>query len=121
LKVNVQKKAGDLIMAINTVMDEMERIGLRWDVEVYKKHNETEFISLTEEGESVKLVFRNCMVRSCQFHYGHPQKNALCMLNHGLFCGLLQKIYNSWSDYEFIHSGENACIGLLKVKSKGKG
>ncbi len=116
LQVTVQKTEKDLLKAIEVVTEEMERIGLRWDVEVYKKQSESEYITHTEEGEEIKLVFRNCMVRSCQFHYGHPQKNSLCMLNHGLFCGLLQKVYGAWSDYEFIHSGENACIGLLKVK-----
>lgn len=118
VKVAVERCEEDLVAAIQAVAEEMERMGLRWDVEPYKKASEPALVSETDAGAEVKLVFRNCMVRSCQFHYGHPQKNSLCMLNHGLFCGLLQKIHGAWSDYEFIHSGENACIGLLKVKAR---
>lgn len=118
LKVDINATEDDLLKAIGVVCEEMERIGLRWDVEVYKKQSESEYVEQVDEESHIKLVFRNCMVRSCQFHYGHPQKNSLCMLNHGFFCGLLQKVHKAMSDYEFIHSGENACIGLLKVKPR---
>ncbi|MBD3421349.1 MAG: hypothetical protein GF398_14630 [Chitinivibrionales bacterium] len=118
-KQNIDRHDENLLVAIESVKQEMEKMGMKWDVEVYKKKVEPSALVETEHEYHVKLVFRNCMVRSCQFHYGHPQKNSLCMLNHGLFCGLLQKIHGSFSEYDFIHSGENACIGLLRVK-KGR-
>ncbi len=118
LQSDIATRETDLLKAIEEVTREMERLGLRWDVEVYKKQSEPEYITEDNGEHLVKLVFGNCMVRSCQFHYGHPQRNSLCLLNHGLFCGLLQKIYGALSDYEFIHSGENACIGLLRVKPR---
>jgi predicted hydrocarbon binding protein len=118
MKATVVTKEQDLLKAIEAVAGEMENMGMRWDVEIYKKESEQDYIHHDEEADTVKLVFRNCMVRSCQFHYGHPQKNSLCMLNHGLFCGLLQKIYGEFSEYEFIHSGENACIGSVKIKKR---
>lgn len=121
LQITVSHRETDLLKSIEAVIEEMEQIGMRWDVELYKKHNEPDYLVPCDDGVEMKLVFRNCMIRSCQFYYGHPQKNSLCMLNHGLFCGLLQKIYGAWSDYECIHAGENACIGLLRVKQRRSG
>jgi predicted hydrocarbon binding protein len=119
LKADVARREPDLIKAFDVVRDELEKLGIRWDFETYKKKSEPELVTVTDDGMQLKLVFRECMVRSCQFCYGHPQKNSLCMLQHGIFCGLLQKINGAWADYEPIHSGENACIGMLKIKTKG--
>jgi predicted hydrocarbon binding protein len=118
LKVEVQKQeTGDLLKALDLVWDEMCRIGMRWAFEPYKKAAEAEMITADEEGRSqLKLVFRNCMVRSALFRYGHPQKLSLCHMNHGLFCGLLEKIYGKRANLEIIHAGENACIKLLTVE-----
>ena len=118
LKAPVKKKADDLLEAFDVVREELFGMGIRWDFEPYKKQAETELIAHGVDGDQLKLVFRDCMVRSCQFHYGHPQKNSLCMLQHGIFCGLFQQIYGAWADYVPIHSGENACIGKLIVKQK---
>ena len=119
LKAPVQKTEPDLLKAFDILKEELVKMGIRWDFEPYKKQSESELVTHSEDGEQLKLVFRECMVRSCQFHYGHPQKNSLCMLQHGIFCGLLQQIYGAaWADYMPIHSGENACIGLLTVKPK---
>ncbi len=118
LNAQVSRKEDDLLKSFDVVREELLKMGIYWDFEPYKKQSEKDLIIHTEEGEQLKLVFRDCMVRSCQFHYGHPQKNSLCMLQHGIFCGLLQQIYGAWADYEPIHSGENACIGLLTVKQK---
>jgi hypothetical protein len=119
LKRKVEKKEPtDLLKAISVVREEIYRAGLDWDMEPYKKKDERDFISEDEENYRLKLVFKSCLVRSCQFIYGHPQKTSLCLVNHGLFCGLLQQVHGAFSDYEFIHSGENACIGLVKVRKR---
>jgi predicted hydrocarbon binding protein len=118
LKAQVERTETDLLGAFAALREELVRMGIRWDFEPYKKQSETDLIVHREEGKQLKIIFRDCMVRSCQFHYGHPQKNSLCMLQHGIFCGLLQQIYGAWADYTPIHSGENACIGLLTVKPK---
>ncbi|MFP4315914.1 MAG: hypothetical protein ACLFQR_06795 [Desulfovibrionales bacterium] len=119
LKAKVSRKETELLEAFAGVRDELHNLGMRWEFEPYQKKSEADLVTTTEDGMELKLVFRDCMVRSCQFCYGHPQKNSLCMLQHGIFCGLLQQIYGAWADYEPIHSGENACIGMLKIKAKG--
>lgn len=118
LKVEVAKKETDLLKAFDVVQRELHRMGIRWDFETYKKKSDPELTAQEEDETHLRLVFRNCMVRSCQFYYGHPQKNSLCMLQHGIFCGILQRVYGAWADYDPIHSGENACIGMLKVKAR---
>ncbi|MFW5936564.1 MAG: hypothetical protein ACOCS6_00750 [Desulfosalsimonas sp.] len=121
LKAPVEKKSDDLLEAFDVVRQSLLHMGIHWDFEPYKKQAETDLILNTEEGQQLKIIFRDCMVRSCQFHYGHPQKNSLCMLQHGIFCGLLQQIYGAWADYAPIHSGENACIGMLTIKQAQQG
>ena len=119
LKAAVAAREPDLLKSFDLVRDELHKLGIRWEFEPFKRASEPDLLTSTEDGIQMKLVFRDCMVRSCQFCYGHPQKNSLCMLQHGIFCGLLQKIHGAWADYEPIHSGENACIGLLNIKEKG--
>ena len=114
----VETKESDLIRAIDAVRVELRQMGIRWDFETYKKHSDTDLVTYDEKGTRLTLVFRDCMVRSCQFLYGHPQKNSLCMLQHGLFCGIFQQVYGAWAGYEPIHSGENACIGRLTIREK---
>jgi hypothetical protein len=117
LKVPVeQEEKGDLLKALDVVWDEMCRIGMRWAFEPYKKSSDSELIT-HEDGETkIKLVFRNCLVRSSLFRYGHPQQQSLCMMNHGLFCGLVEQVYGARANLEILHAGENACIKLLTVK-----
>ena len=105
----------DLMLALDRVWDEMCRIGMRWAFEPYKRASEP---ALVEEGDGtrrLKLVFRNCQVRCSLFRYGHPQRESLCLMNHGLFCGLLERIHGQPADLEILHAGENACLKLLTV------
>ena len=37
-------------------------------------------------------------------------------MNHGLFCGLLEKIHGKRANLEIIHAGENACLKVLTVE-----
>jgi predicted hydrocarbon binding protein len=112
------KEPDDLLAAIKAVQQEVYDFGMDWELEAYKKAADKDFISDDGENLIVKLAFRNCLVRSCQAIYGQPLKTSLCLVNHGVFCGLLQQVYGAFSDYEFIHSGENACIGVVKVRKK---
>lgn len=118
LKVKQQEK-NDLLKALELVWDEMCRIGMRWAFEPYKKQAEPDLITRSGSETQLKLVFRNCMVRSSLFRYGHPQRMSLCMMNHGLFCGLLEQIHGGRANLEILHAGENACIKLLTVKKEG--
>jgi len=49
------------------------------------------------------------------FRYGHEQRQSLCLMNHGLFCGYLQKILGKRVGLEILHAGENACLKELVV------
>ena len=60
-------------------------------------------------------MFRNCMVRCALFRYGHEQKQSLCMMNHGFFCGYVQKFTGKRAELEILHAGENACLKELLV------
>lgn len=117
LKVKgVKEEKSDLLKALDVVWEEMCQVGMRWAFEPYKKKEEPELITTSDEGKlQLKLVFRNCMVRSSLFRYSHPQKLSLCMMNHGYFCGLLQNIYGTKANLEILHAGENACLKLLTV------
>jgi hypothetical protein len=42
------------------------------------------------------------------------------MMNHGLFCGFLQKITGKRADLNIIHAGENACIKELTLEPIGR-
>jgi len=119
LKIETKgEKEGDLLKALDRVWDEMCGIGMRWAFEPYCKEGETQIVE--EDGQlKLQLVFRNCMVRCALFRYGHPQRLSLCMMNHGLFCGLLEKITGQRANLEIIHAGENACLKLLTVGKKG--
>ncbi len=118
LKVAASERQADLLKAFDVVQHELHRVGIRWDFETWKSTSQGELLSRVGDETHLRLVFRDCMVRSCQFYYGHPQKSSLCMLQHGIFCGLLERVHGAWADYEPIHSGENACIGMLKIKAR---
>jgi predicted hydrocarbon binding protein len=106
----------DLLKALDLVWDEMCEIGMRWAFEPYKKSGADKLI--TEEGgrKQLQLVFRNCMVRCALFRYSHPQRLSLCLMNHGLFCGLLEQVYGKRANLEILHAGENACLKVLTVE-----
>ena len=120
LKSGGGPKEADLDKALPLVWDEMVKLGIRWAFEPYKKAAEPSLWRTNERGErQLQLVFRHCMVRSALFRYGHPQKLSLCHMNHGLFCGLLEKTCGQRCRLDIVHAGENACIKTLTVEQKG--
>ncbi len=116
LKTTVQSdKHEDVLKALDAVWEEMCRIGMRWSFEPYQREGDKDLIT-TEDGRlKIHLVFRNCLVRSALFRYSHPQKLSLCLMNHGLFCGLFEQIYGQPANLEIVHAGENACLKVLTI------
>lgn len=106
----------DLLKALDLVWDEMCRLGMRWHFEPYRPPGQADLVVHEDGVTKVHLVFDNCMVRCALFRYGHPQKLSLCLMNHGLFCGLLEKIHGGSANLDILHAGENACLKLLTVK-----
>lgn len=110
------KEDSDLLKALDLVWDEMCRLGMRWHFVPYQPAGQATMVVHEDGVAKVHLVFDNCMVRCALFRYGHPQKLSLCLMNHGLFCGLLEKIHGGSANLDILHAGENACLKLLTVK-----
>jgi predicted hydrocarbon binding protein len=110
-----QQEREDLLKALEIVSLTMNDIGIHWAFEPYKKKEEAGLITVENDQQQIQLVFRNCMVRSSLFRYGHPQHLSLCMMNHGLFCGLLEKVCGLPANLNITHAGENACLKVLTV------
>ena len=120
LKSTVERtETEDLLKALDIVWDEMCRIGMRWAFEPYKRSTDRELITEEDGKLKIHLVFRNCMVRSALFRYGHPQQLSLCLMNHGLFCGLVEQVFGGRASLDVIHAGENACLKVLTVERTG--
>ena len=105
-----KREEHDLLKALDLVWDEMCGIGMRWAFEPYKRASEAQLITEDNGEQKLQMVFRNCQVRCALFRYGHPQRLSLCLMNHGLFCGLLEKIYGGRASLDIVHAGENSCL-----------
>lgn len=106
----------DLMKALDLVWEEMCRLGMRWHFEPYRMPGRDALVEQENGKRKLHLVFDNCMVRCALFRHGHPQKLSLCLMNHGLFCGLLEKIHGGSANLEILHAGENACLKVLTVE-----
>ena len=113
LKSDVAEKSTDLEKALPLLEAEMKKRGIIWPFELWKPASESSYVYDKGGKRAAKLVFRNCMVRCSLFRYSHEQKNSLCMMNHGFFCGYLQKITGKKAELDIIHAGENACLKEL--------
>jgi predicted hydrocarbon binding protein len=103
----------DLLAALAKMAAALKASGIEWPFEVWKPASAASFVYEKEGKRAVKLVFRNCMVRCALFRYGHEQKQSLCMMNHGFFCGYVQKFTGKRAELEILHAGENACLKEL--------
>jgi predicted hydrocarbon binding protein len=115
LKADTKRKENDLVAAVEVVCEELKEKGIIWPFEPWKPAKQSDYIYDKNGKRAMKLVFRNCMVRCALFRYGHEQRQSLCMMNHGLFCGYVQKITGKRADLEIIHAGENACLKELVI------
>lgn len=87
-----------------------------WLFEAFKPHDQAEFVTETEAGTQIMLVFRDCMIRQSLFRFGHTQKGSLCNMMYGFFAGALQNIMGREINLEIVHAGENACYKRLTVR-----
>jgi predicted hydrocarbon binding protein len=113
LKSDVSSKATDVKEALDIVRKELEKRGINWEFELWKPNSASSFFYDKEGKKAAKLLFHNCMVRCALFRYSHEQKQSLCMMNHGLFCGFLQKVTGKRAELDIIHAGENGCLKEL--------
>jgi len=120
LKSEVKRKEADPLPALEVLAQELGARGIVWPFELWKPKSASDYVYSQEGKSAVKLVFRNCLVRNSLFRYGHPQKLSLCLMNHGLFCGLLDKVHGGKSNLEILHAGENACLKVLTVERESE-
>lgn len=113
LKSGASGQESDILAALARVGEALKASGVEWPFEAWKPAAEPSFVYQKDGKQAVKLVFRNCMVRCALFRYGHEQKQSLCMMNHGLFCGYVQKITGKRAELDILHAGENACLKEL--------
>jgi predicted hydrocarbon binding protein len=112
------KSSDDVLKALEDVQQILKDNGCLWCFESFKPKNQEEMIQHTEEGQEVKLVFRDCMIRQALFRFGHHQKGSLCNLMNGFFASAIETITGHEASLEIIHAGENACIKKLTVRTK---
>jgi predicted hydrocarbon binding protein len=115
LKSGAAQPEADLLAALDKVAQALKAGGIEWPFEVWKPAAQASAVYEKDGRQAVKLVFRNCMVRCALFRYGHEQKQSLCMMNHGFFCGYVQKFTGKRAELEILHAGENACLKELLV------
>jgi hypothetical protein len=107
----------DILKALSDVQQILKDNGCLWCFECFKPKNQLDIIQHTEEGQEVKLVFRDCMIRQALFRFGHHQKGSLCNLMNGFFASAIQTITGHEASLEILHAGENACIKKLTVRT----
>ena len=108
-------RAADLESALETVRQLLVDNGCLWHFETFKPHDRVDLVEVTDAGENILLVFRDCMIRQSLFRFGHPQKGSLCRLMYGFFAGALYNILGEDSTLDIIHAGENACLKQLTI------
>ncbi len=113
LKSGASGQESDILAALARVGEALKASGVEWPFEAWKPAAEPSFVYQKDGKQAVKLVFRNCMVRCALFRYGHEQKQSLCMMNHGFFCGYVQKLTGKRAELDILHAGENACLKEL--------
>jgi predicted hydrocarbon binding protein len=113
LKSGTGQQEADLMAALGKVAQALQAGGIDWPFEAWKPAADPSFVYMKNGKQAIKLAFRNCMVRCALFRYGHEQKQSLCMMNHGFFCGYVQKFTGKRAELEILHAGENACLKEL--------
>jgi predicted hydrocarbon binding protein len=112
------KTSSEVHQALALVRESLLADGIDWPFELYKRQDQEAYFYEKDGQAAVQLVFRHCMVRCALLRYAHEQKQSLCMMNHGLFCGYLQKILGRRATLEILHAGESACLKELLVSER---
>lgn len=115
LRTKATTTSQDPIEALGLVDKKMQELGIEWPFEIWNPEGVAQPFYEKDGKKALKLVFRHCMVRCSLFRYSHEQKQSLCMMNHGLFCGYLQNILGKRADLDIIHAGDSACLKELVI------
>lgn len=115
------RRTDDLEDALAEVRRVLNANNCLWGFEPFKPSTRPALVETTADGDSVMLVFRDCMIRQSLFTFGHPQKGSVCTMMFGFFAGALETIMGRQSTLDIVHAGENACYKKLTVKPRTAG
>lgn len=115
LSRKARRTTSDPIEALELLGQELKDAGIEWPFEIWKPSQQSSTVVRENGKTSLKLVFRHCIIRCALFRYGHEQKQSLCLMNHGVFCGQLQSILGRRADLEILHAGDSACLKTLVI------
>ncbi len=118
LKANVARTTQDPTEALELLREQFAQRGIEWPFELWKPAGQDDYFYVKDGKTATKLVFKHCMVRCSLFRFGHEQKQSLCLMNHGLFCGYLQRLLGRRADLEILHAGENGCLKELVLSDR---
>ncbi len=111
------KRTDDLIEALDETKRILNDNKCFWNFEPFKMSSEKDLVKKKEDGSTeILLVFRDCMIRQCLFHFGHAQQGSLCSMMYGFFSGALENIMGKKATLSIKHTGENACLKNLIIR-----
>ena len=108
--VATTEQTSDPVKAVTLLREALAKRGVVWDFEPFQ--GERAVLVATSDGkQSMRLVFRTCMVRNALFCYAHEQKQSLCYMAHGVFAGGMERIMpNTKVHLDILQAGPNACL-----------
>lgn len=110
---------------IEAALDEVRRVlkqnNCLWEFECFRPSSRPALIEHTPDGDTVMLVFRDCMIRQSLFMFGHRQRGSVCTMMFGFFAGAIETIMGRQSTLDIVHAGENACYKTLTIKPRTAG
>ncbi|MCP5108718.1 MAG: hypothetical protein GY950_35360 [bacterium] len=115
------KQVNEPLAALELLSTALLNMGIDWNFKPFKHTHMDSFIEEKEGKKFIYLVFKDCMIRNVLFHYGHVQKESLCIMSHGIFSGALEAIMPGYMvDLEIQHAGPNACHKVLTLTPRRK-
>lgn len=106
----------DILESIEITKAILKDNGFLWQLEHWQDSGTDEAVTSVNGTQTVKLVFRDCMIRQTLFRHGHHQQGSLCYMMYGFFSGVTESILGRKSELKILHTGPNACLKELTLK-----
>lgn len=91
----------------------------QYSFEPWKPEDKEDYIVEDESGTYIYLVFHDCIVRQTLRRIGQEQGGPYCQTLCGYVVGAVEEITGKRAKLEIIHTGPNACLKKLIIKSGG--
>lgn len=91
----------------------------QYSFEPWKRGDQEDYIVEDESGTYIYLVFHDCIVRQTLRRIGQEQGGPYCQTLCGYVVGAVEEITGKRAKLEIIHTGPNACLKKLIIKSGG--